>query len=143
MHLQHWHRRISGFFWSLSLAVVPLLAHAQTVAPAAGAETSKAPSAAVAPGKGGAGMGDASGMGQMHESMMKGMKDMQSMPMSGNTDRDFASMMRMHHQMAVDMAQAEMKNGKDAKMKGMAKKIIDDQTREIRELDDWLKQHKQ
>lgn len=83
-----------------------------------------------------------SGMNQMHQSMMKGMKDMEAAPMSGDTDRDFATMMRMHHQMAIEMADAEMKGGKDSKMKAMAKKMSDEQKREIRELDEWLKQHK-
>ena len=80
---------------------------------------------------------------EMHQSMMKGMKDMESMPMSGDTDRDFAMMMKMHHQGALDMAQAELNNGKDAKMRGMAKNIIASQKKEIKQFDDWLAKHKE
>ena len=61
-------------------------------------------------------------MGQMHKgaagshdmkaSMMKGMDGMQKMTMSGNTDKDFAMMMKMHHQQALNMAEVELANGK-------------------------------
>lgn len=34
------------------------------------------------------------------------------MPMTGDTDHDFVSMMRMHHQQAIDMAQEEVRQGK-------------------------------
>jgi uncharacterized protein (DUF305 family) len=78
----------------------------------------------------------------MHASMMKGMKEMQSMRTSGDVDRDFASMMRMHHQQAIDMAREELRNGKDAEMKAMAQKIVDDQSKEVKELDDWLAKRK-
>ena len=39
---------------------------------------------------------------EMHKSMMGGMKNMESMQGSGNIDYDFAVMMRMHHQSALD-----------------------------------------
>ena len=45
------------------------------------------------------------------------------MPMSGDPDVDFAMMMRIHHQGAIDMANAELSNGKDPQMKKMAKAI--------------------
>ena len=79
---------------------------------------------------------------EMKESMMKGMKGMDGMQMTGDADRDFAMMMKMHHQGAIDMARMEMKSGKDAKMKAMAKKIEEAQRKEIKEFDDWLAKHK-
>ena len=79
---------------------------------------------------------------EMKESMMKGMKGMEGMQMTGDADHDFAMMMKMHHQGAIDMAQMEMKSGKDAKMKAMAKKIEEAQRKEIKEFDDWLAKHK-
>ena len=82
------------------------------------------------------------GSGPMHGSMMKMMKDMESMKMSGDTDKDFAMMMKIHHQGAIDMAQAELKNGKDQKLHKMAKKIIEAQQKEIKEFDQWLAKHK-
>ena len=82
------------------------------------------------------------GSGRMHGSMMKMMKDMESMKMSGDTDKDFAMMMKIHHQGAIDMAQAELKNGKDQKLHKMAKEIIEAQQKEIKEFDQWLAKHK-
>lgn len=84
----------------------------------------------------------AGGSQQMMQSMMKGMDQMKSMSMTGDVDKDFATMMRIHHQQAVEMGETELKNGKDAKMKAMAKKIIKDQRKEIKEFDDWLAKRK-
>ena len=84
------------------------------------------------------GMSSMAGGGDMRGSMMGMMKGMESMKMSGDTDRDFAMMMKMHHQGAIDMAQMELKNGKDPKMKKMAKRIIEAQQKEIKEFDQWL-----
>ena len=66
---------------------------------------------------------------------------MSSMKMTGDHDHDFAMMMRSHHQAGLEMARAELKNGKDAQMKKMAQKVINDQTKEIKKLDDWLAKH--
>jgi uncharacterized protein (DUF305 family) len=82
------------------------------------------------------------GSDQMKKSMESGMQSMQSMPMSGDTDKDFAMMMKVHHQQAVDMARVEAEHGKSPRLKKMAAKIIQDQTREIAQLDAWLQQHK-
>lgn len=78
----------------------------------------------------------------MHGSMMGMMKNMESMKMSGDTDRDFATMMKVHHQGAIDMAQMELQSGKDAKMRAMAKRIIEAQQKEIKEFDRWLGKRK-
>ena len=85
---------------------------------------------------------DSGGSQKMMQSMMEGMKDMQSMKMTGDVDRDFAAMMKMHHQKGIEMAQVQMQNGKDEKMKSFARKMIDDQRKDIKELDDWQKAHK-
>lgn len=78
----------------------------------------------------------------MHKSMMKGMQDMQSMRATGDIDRDFATMMRMHHQQGIEMAREELRLGKDAEMKAMAQKIVDDESREVKRFDDWLAKRK-
>lgn len=82
------------------------------------------------------------GSQQMHEQMMGGMQKMQSMRPSGDTDKDFAMMMRMHHQQAVDMARIEAEHGKSPELKALAQKIIKDQQKEIAQLDKWLATHK-
>ena len=74
----------------------------------------------------------------MKQSMMSGMDSMQKMKMSGDTDKDFAMMMKIHHQGAVDMAEMELAQGKSPAMKAMAKKIIAAQKKEIAEFDRWL-----
>ena len=78
----------------------------------------------------------------MKQSMMTGMDSMQKMPMSGDTDKDFAMMMKMHHQQGVEMAQMELNNGKSPAMKKMAKKIITAQNKEISQFDQWLAKQK-
>jgi uncharacterized protein (DUF305 family) len=90
-------------------------------------------------------MGGMKGMpasGDMRGSMMGMMKGMESMQMTGDTDRDFATMMKMHHQGAIDMSKMELQSGKDPKMHAMAKRIIEAQNKEIKEFDQWLAKHK-
>jgi len=52
-------------------------------------------------------------------------------PFTGNVDRDFARMMIPHHQGAIDMAVAELRYGKDQRLKRLAQEIIIDQQQEI------------
>lgn len=78
---------------------------------------------------------------EMHKSMMSGMKGMESMKASGDTDHDFAMMMKLHHQNALDMANIELHQGKDPVLRNMAKAIIKSQTKEIEEFDKWLAKH--
>ena len=86
---------------------------------------------------------DMAGMSaEMHQMMMRDMKQMGSMKMSGDTDQDFAMMMRHHHQSGIKMAEMELKNGKDPDMKRMAQQIIDSQKKDIEEFDRWLKGRK-
>ena len=93
------------------------------------------------PDQGKPAMGSSSSM-DMSKMMSAMMKNMNNMPMSGDTDRDFAGMMRMHHQAALDMAQAELDSGKDPQLKAMARKIISSQKKEIEEFDRWLAKYK-
>ena len=76
---------------------------------------------------------------QMAGGSMQSMHDqMKAMPMSGRVDQDFASMMKVHHQGAVKMAQEELAKGKQAGLKQMAQQMITDQQREIAEFQAWL-----
>ena len=70
-----------------------------------------------------------------HHKMMAAMEPM--MP-SGNADKDFVTMMIPHHQGAIDMAEAELKYGKDPELLKMAQEIIDAQKAEIAKMQDWL-----
>ena len=82
------------------------------------------------------------GSADMKRPMMTGMDSMQKMPMSGDTDKDFAMMMKIHHQQAVDMVQMELAHGKSPAMKAMAKQIIAAQKKEIAKFDQWLAKQK-
>ena len=84
----------------------------------------------------------ATGAHDMKGSMMMGMEEMQKMPMSGNTDKDFAMMMKIHHQQALNMAEMQLKTGKSPEMKAMAKQIIVAQKKEIAQFDKWLAKQK-
>jgi uncharacterized protein (DUF305 family) len=53
-------------------------------------------------------------------------------------------MMIPHHQSAIDMAEALLKEpAADSEIRAMAEKIIADQQREIDQLNAWLETHKQ
>ena len=86
--------------------------------------------------------GHAQGGHEMKQQMMQGMQQMQSMPMSGDMDKDFATMMRHHHQQGLKMAEMQLAKGDDPKMKEMARKIADSQRQEIEEFDAWLAKKK-
>lgn len=131
--MNHGTLKIARTLCAGSLAAIALASgsHAQTAAPAAPAAAMPAMPKADMP----KGMMGSDGMKQ---SMMTGMDSMQKMPISGDTDKDFAMMMKMHHQQAVDMAQMELKDGKSPAMKKMAKQIIAAQKKEIAMFDQWL-----
>ncbi|MGH6981236.1 MAG: CopM family metallochaperone, partial [Stellaceae bacterium] len=67
--------------------------------------------------------------------------DMDAAEMNGNADHDFVTMMIPHHQGAVDMAEVELKFGKDPAMRRLASDIIAAQKREIALMQTWLKRH--
>jgi hypothetical protein len=50
---------------------------------------------------------------------------------TGDVDQDFVQMMVPHHQGAIDMAVAELRYGRDEKLKRIAQEIIVDQQQEI------------
>ena len=78
-------------------------------------------------------------MKDMNAGMTKMDKDMSGAPMTGNPDKDFASMMIPHHQGAIDMAEVELKYGKDPEMRKLAKAIIAAQKKEIAQMNTFLK----
>jgi uncharacterized protein (DUF305 family) len=115
---------------------------AQTPAPPADKSGTKAAAAPAKTDSAMQGMPGMGGSGDMRGSMMGMMKSMETMKMSGDPDRDFAMMMKMHHQGAIDMAQMQLKSGKDSKMRAMATRIIEAQKKEIKEFDQWLEKRK-
>lgn len=68
------------------------------------------------------------------QKMMHGMH-MQS---TGDPDKDFAIMMIVHHQGAIDMAKVELEHGDDPQMRALAAEVIAAQEQEIAEMKAWL-----
>ena len=82
------------------------------------------------------------GSADMKQSMKAGMDSMHNMQTTGDMDKDFAMMMKMHHQQALDMAEMQIAHGKSAELKAMATKIVSSQKKEIAQFDKWLAKQK-
>jgi uncharacterized protein (DUF305 family) len=67
--------------------------------------------------------------------------EMDAMQMTGDSDDDFATMMMMHHQGAINMGTKELEKGDVAELKTMAQTMIDMQQAEIAELETFLATH--
>lgn len=57
---------------------------------------------------------------------------------TGDIDNDFATLMMVHHQSAIDNASAYLHHGNNAQIKTMATNIVTSQNMEIVELGNWL-----
>ena len=82
------------------------------------------------------------GSDDMKKSIMAGMDGMNNVTMSGDIDKDFAMMMKIHHQQAIDMSEMEIAHGKSPAMKATAKQIIAAQKKEIVKFDQFLAKQK-
>lgn len=80
--------------------------------------------------------------GELHKSMTGMESKMKAMQTHADIDKDFAMMMTVHHEEAVAMAKMQLKHGMSAELKKMAKKMIDDQQKEIKEFNAWMKANK-
>lgn len=66
-------------------------------------------------------------------------KMMHSMPAyTGDADVDFNKQMRGHHVAAIEMAEVQLKHGKDPASRTLAQEIVAAQKKEIAEIDAWL-----
>ena len=81
--------------------------------------------------------GHSAGSMELHRIMTEGSKS--PMPMSGDVDKDFAAMMTLHHQTAIDMADVMLKSGSNAQLKAMAAKMKAEQQEEIKQLAPYTK----
>lgn len=79
---------------------------------------------------------------RMLKELHKMMSRMDSTDMSGDPNAHFAKMMKVHHQGAIDMSKIITAEGKDTFIKGMAEKIIANQTKEISRLDSFITNYK-
>jgi uncharacterized protein (DUF305 family) len=76
---------------------------------------------------------------QMKTSMDHMMKNMPALV--ADPDMNFNMMMTVHHQSAMDMAEAELAHGKDTKLKEMAQMMIAAQKKEIEQFKAWHAQN--
>lgn len=67
---------------------------------------------------------------------MEKMADVQLI--TGDIDNDFATLMIIHHQSAIDNASAYLHHGNNTQIKTMATNIITAQNKEVVELSNWL-----
>jgi uncharacterized protein (DUF305 family) len=130
-------KRTTTILFALASAVWSAAAYAQTAAPSHDAMPgmkmeSSAPAAGNSP--------STAAFQAADHSMMSGMSSIQY---TGDADRDFVAHMIPHHEGAVEMAKVELKYGKDAKLRKLAKDIIAAQDKEIAFMKQWLAAHPQ
>ena len=75
---------------------------------------------------------------ELGETMEKMEVKMKGMVKTGNADKDFLMMMIPHHESAVTMGEDELSHGKNLELKKMAQKIIEDQSKEIKQFEAML-----
>ncbi len=75
---------------------------------------------------------------RMMDSMHVTMDRMEAMVMTMDADVDFAEMMMMHHEGAINMSSDLIASGKNDSLKRFAQKVITDQEKEIMEFDEIL-----
>jgi len=63
--------------------------------------------------------------------------------LAGDADHDMAILMINHHQSATDMAQSLLHHGHHDELKDMATKMVEDQSKEIKDLQAWLLDNKE
>jgi len=66
-----------------------------------------------------------------NEAAMRKMMAGMSIEPSGDVDKDFAAMMIPHHQGAIEMAQAELRHGRNELLRRIAQEIVVEQQQEI------------
>jgi predicted outer membrane protein len=69
---------------------------------------------------------------QLHQIMVDAAK--QSVPSTGNVDKDFATMMTLHHQMGIRMMDVMIKRGHNPQLKALAESMKTAQQDEIRQM---------
>lgn len=79
---------------------------------------------------------------KMEMSMEKMNKNADLQIINGNIDHDFAILIIFHHQSAIEMADLVIHYGHHSEIKLMAEMMKEDQEKEIKELQEWLLEHR-
>lgn len=82
------------------------------------------------------------GFGKHMSENMNMMMNMPKIEAGASVDKQFAQMMIAHHQSGIHMAEGYVQYGKDQALLTMAKKMIEDEKKEIEELKKWDESHK-
>lgn len=81
--------------------------------------------------------------GSPSTAMLNAMREMDAatsrMKMTGNQDRDFIEMMIPHHEAAIEMSRIEMRSGRDARVKKVAKGIFEGQSKDVKDMKTWYR----
>lgn len=77
---------------------------------------------------------------ETHMKKMHELADIQFI--TGDIDNDFATLLTIHHQGAIEDSEAYFMYGNDMHLSNKAKSMIEMQTMEITELKNWLMKHK-
>ena len=106
---------------------------------AGGAATGHEGMAGMDHGQGAGATSGASGTGaaELHRIMEE--SEAMPMTMSGNVDKDFATMMTMHHRAAIKMIDVLQQNGKHADLKALGAKMKANQQAEIGKMEPFTK----
>jgi uncharacterized protein (DUF305 family) len=78
----------------------------------------------------------------LNKAMDDMMSQMRAVQMTGDFDIDFANMMIAHHQGGIDLANVEISDGTNEKLKSKAQEIISKQNKEQQELRDFVSSYK-
>lgn len=65
------------------------------------------------------------------------MEQLQQQELNGDADHDYAHLLIMHFEDAIEMAQVELQHGQDPELKRLAQQIVDENQRQISELETW------
>ena len=117
-------------FGGFAFAVAAMPVHAQQGGTMAGMDMSASA---------GAGSGESTQAFKAADEKM--MQAMNAPAYTGDADKDFVAHMIPHHQGAVEMAQVELKYGKDPELKRLARNIIKAQHDEIAFMQRWQAKH--
>ena len=71
------------------------------------------------------------------------MEQLQQEQLNGDADHDFAHILILHHQDAIEMANVELQHGMNQQVKEIAQKIVDNNKKQIAELQTWTKSNDQ
>lgn len=85
--------------------------------------------------------GGEGGSAELHRQMITSANETRQLPMTGDVDHDFVLAMSKHHEDGIELARIALENAKDPQARRFARRVVDQQTREKKELDAWLAKH--